>query len=68
MPGWRGALTTVYAATMDVPGNTYVGPDGLREMQGWPVSVGRSRAASDPDLAKALWVRSEELSGVGYPL
>lgn len=68
MPAWRGALTTVYAATMDVPGNTYIGPHGLREMQGWPVSVGRSRSASDPDLAKALWAKSEELSGVRFPL
>jgi NAD(P)-dependent dehydrogenase (short-subunit alcohol dehydrogenase family) len=68
MPGWRGALTTVYAATMDVPGNTYIGPDGPREMTGWPVSVGRSRAASDPELARALWDRSEELSGITFPL
>jgi len=68
MPAWRGALTTVYAATMDVPGNTYIGPHGIREMQGWPVSVGRSRLASDPELAKALWVRSEELTGVSFPL
>jgi hypothetical protein len=67
MPPWRGALTTVYAATMDLPGNTYIGPHGLREMRGWPVSVGRSRAASDPGLAKALWARSEELSGVAFP-
>lgn len=68
MPAWRGALTTVYAATMDVPGNTYIGPDGPREMTGWPVSVGRSRAASDPGLARALWERSEELTGVSFPL
>ncbi len=68
MPAWRGALTTVYAATMDVPGNTYIGPHGLREMQGWPVSVGRSRLASDPDLARALWAKSEELTGVTFPL
>lgn len=68
MPAWRGALTTVYAATMDLPGNTYIGPHGVREMHGWPVSVGRSRLASDPDLAKALWERSEELSGVRFPL
>jgi NAD(P)-dependent dehydrogenase (short-subunit alcohol dehydrogenase family) len=68
MPVWRGALTSVYAATMDVPGNTYIGPDGLREMQGWPVSVGRSRSASDPVLAAALWERSEELTGVAFPL
>ncbi len=68
MPTWRGALPTLYAATMDVPGNTYVGPDRLGEMRGWPVNVGRSRAASDPDLAKALWARSEQLSGVAFPL
>ena len=68
MPVWRGALTTVYAATMDVPGNTYIGPHGLREMAGWPVAVGRSRDATDPALARALWERSEELSGVRFPL
>ena len=68
MAPWKGALPTLFAATMDVPGNTYVGPHRLREMSGWPVSVGRSRSACDPDLAKALWVRSEELSGVSFPL
>ena len=26
MPAWQGALPTLYAATMDVPGNTYLGP------------------------------------------
>ena len=67
MPIWQGALPTLYAATMDVPGNTYIGPDRLSEMRGWPVVVGRSRSASDPDLAKALWARSEALSGVSFP-
>ena len=68
MPAWKGALPTLWAATMDVPGNTYVGPHRLSEMQGWPVAVGRSHAAGDPGLARALWERSEELSGVGFPL
>ncbi len=67
MAPWRGALPTLFAATMDVPGNTYIGPDRLSEMRGWPVSVGRSRAASDPELAKALWSKSEQLSGVSFP-
>lgn len=53
---------------MDVPGNTYVGPDGLKEMRGWPVGVGRSRRALDPDLARALWACSEELSEISFPL
>ncbi len=68
MPAWKGALTTLYAATMDVPGNTFIGPGGFLEMSGWPTSVGRSQAASDPDLAKELWLRSEELTGVRFPL
>ena len=63
MPAWQGALPTVYAATMDVPGNSYVGPGGLRELFGWPVLVGRSAAAGDPDLAARLWACSEELVG-----
>lgn len=68
MPAWRGALPTLYAATMDVPGNTYVGPHRGRELTGWPTGVGRSRKASDPDLAKALWAKSESLTGVAFPL
>jgi NAD(P)-dependent dehydrogenase (short-subunit alcohol dehydrogenase family) len=67
MPTWKGALTVLYAATMDVPGNTFIGPGGRLEMTGWPTGVGRSREACDPDLAKALWTRSEELTRVRFP-
>ncbi|MBJ7356043.1 oxidoreductase [Nocardioides sp.] len=67
MPSWQGALPTLYAATMDVPGNTYLGPHRLREMVGWPTPVGRSDRALDPDLARALWDESERLSGVTFP-
>jgi NAD(P)-dependent dehydrogenase (short-subunit alcohol dehydrogenase family) len=68
MKPWQGALPTLYAATMDVPGNTYVGPHALGEMRGWVTGVGRSQRALDPELAKALWAESERLSGVGFPL
>ncbi|CAB4721718.1 MAG: SDR family NAD(P)-dependent oxidoreductase [Actinobacteria bacterium] len=68
MPPWRGALPSVYAATMDVPGNTFVGPHALGEMYGWPTSVGRSRSALDPDLARRLWEASEAMTGVGFGL
>jgi NAD(P)-dependent dehydrogenase (short-subunit alcohol dehydrogenase family) len=68
MPAWQGALPTLYAATMDVPGNTYLGPHRLREMSGWPAPACRSDRALDPDLAKALWAESERLSGVTFPL
>jgi hypothetical protein len=52
---------------MDVPGNRYGGPHGPGETLGWPTLVGRSPAASDPELAKALWARSEDLTGTPFP-
>jgi NAD(P)-dependent dehydrogenase (short-subunit alcohol dehydrogenase family) len=64
----QGALPTMYAAVEDVPGNGYVGPDGRREMRGHPTLVGRSPAASDASMARRLWERSEELTGVRFPL
>ncbi|GGS84323.1 oxidoreductase [Streptomyces cinerochromogenes] len=63
-----GALPTLYAATQDLPGAAYVGPDGIAEMRGAPTLVGRSAAASDPAAARRLWTLSEELTGVQWPL
>ncbi|WP_251093995.1 oxidoreductase [Streptomyces sp. Caat 7-52] len=63
-----GALPTLYAATQDLPGAAYVGPDGPAEMRGAPTLVGRSAAASDPVAARRLWTLSEELTGVGWKL
>ncbi len=68
MPAWRGALCTVYAATMDIPGDTYIGPHGRLELHGWPSAARRSKAAEDPVLARRLWEESEKLSGVAFPL
>jgi NAD(P)-dependent dehydrogenase (short-subunit alcohol dehydrogenase family) len=63
-----GALPTLYAATQDIPGGSYVGPDGIAEQRGHPTLVGRSGAASDAASARRLWERSEELTGVRFPL
>jgi NAD(P)-dependent dehydrogenase (short-subunit alcohol dehydrogenase family) len=63
-----GALPTLFAATQDIPGGSYVGPDGLGEQRGHPTLVGRSGAASDLASARRLWERSEELTGVHFPL
>ncbi|MGW6518303.1 oxidoreductase [Streptomyces sp. NPDC054950] len=65
--GRAGALPTLYAAVRDLPGASYVGPDGLFEMRGAPTLVGRSPAASDPAAALRLWTVSEELTGVTFP-
>jgi NAD(P)-dependent dehydrogenase (short-subunit alcohol dehydrogenase family) len=63
-----GALPALYAATMDLPGMTYVGPGGLQEMRGHPAIAGRSSAALDAATAARLWQLSEELTGVTFPL
>jgi NAD(P)-dependent dehydrogenase (short-subunit alcohol dehydrogenase family) len=62
-----GAQPTLVAATRDLPGGSYLGPDGLGEMRGAPTLVGRSRAASDPHDAQRLWMESEQLTGVTFP-
>jgi NAD(P)-dependent dehydrogenase (short-subunit alcohol dehydrogenase family) len=61
-----GALPTLYAATVDLPGAAYVGPDGLFEQRGHPKLVDMSGAAKDADTARRLWEVSEELTGVRY--
>ena len=63
-----GALPTVYAVSQDLPGGSYVGPDGRSELRGNPTLVGRTAEASDPKVAAALWTASEELTGVSFPL
>src|SRR5947209_13285864 len=63
-----GALPTLYAATQDIPGDSYVGPDGFQEQRGHPKRVGRSDAAGDEEVARELWRLSEELTGVSFPL
>jgi hypothetical protein len=63
-----GARPTVYAATEDIPGNSYVGPDGFQESRGKPTLVGRTKYATDEKMAAGLWELSEELTGVTFPL
>jgi NAD(P)-dependent dehydrogenase (short-subunit alcohol dehydrogenase family) len=61
----RGALPTLYAATVeDLPGGTYVGPDGPLEWAGHPTVVTAKAAAYDEGDARRLWEVSEELTGV----
>ena len=59
-----GALPTLYASTADIPGASFVGPNGRGQTRGTPTLVGRSDAAADATLARRLWDLSEELTGV----
>jgi hypothetical protein len=63
----RGALPTLAAAVRDLPGGSYLGPDGFQELRGHPTLVGRTPEASDPDLARLLWEESARLTGVDQP-
>jgi NAD(P)-dependent dehydrogenase (short-subunit alcohol dehydrogenase family) len=63
-----GALPTLYAAVIDLPSGTYIGPDGLFEQRGHPKRIGSNAASRDPDVARRLWDLSEELTGVTYKI
>ncbi len=63
----RGALPTLFAATEpDLPGGTFVGPDGIGESRGHPHIVTGSKRAYDEAVAARLWEVSQQLTGVSY--
>lgn len=61
----HGALPTLYAATQDVPGNAYVGPDGFGSIKGYPTVRKPSKAGLDEIKAGELWRATVALTGVG---
>jgi NAD(P)-dependent dehydrogenase (short-subunit alcohol dehydrogenase family) len=63
-----GALPTLYAATADIPGDSFAGPGGFMEQRGAPKLVERTAAARDATVARRLWDVSEELTGARFPL
>jgi NAD(P)-dependent dehydrogenase (short-subunit alcohol dehydrogenase family) len=63
-----GALPTLYAAVADIPSGSFAGPGGVGGQHGHPKLVSSSRSAKNPAIAKALWAKSEELTGVTYDL
>jgi NAD(P)-dependent dehydrogenase (short-subunit alcohol dehydrogenase family) len=63
-----GALPTMYAATQDLPGGSYVGPDGFMQGRGRPTIVKSTKASHETEVAGKLWAKSEELTGVSFPL
>ena len=64
-----GALPTLRAATdPTVLGGQYYGPDGFRELRGYPKLVDSSRQSHDREIQQRLWAVSEELTGVTFPV
>jgi NAD(P)-dependent dehydrogenase (short-subunit alcohol dehydrogenase family) len=61
----QGAWPTLQAATgAHVQGGDYLGPQGLGEVSGRSGPARATRDARDPKLARELWERSVDLTGV----
>ncbi|MCR3750432.1 SDR family NAD(P)-dependent oxidoreductase [Lentzea californiensis] len=68
-PATAGALPTLRAATdPSVLGGQYYGPDGLAERRGHPRLVASSSDSYDLTAQQRLWVVSEDLTGVRFPV
>ena len=64
----HGALPTLRAALDPaIPPGAYVGPDGPFELWGRPTTVGASKAATDPELAAAVFEAGLSAVGAQWP-
>ncbi|MEU6787778.1 hypothetical protein ABZ912_52040 [Nonomuraea angiospora] len=52
----------------DLPGGSYIVPDGPLQLRGKPTGRTRERAIRDMATAARLWQLSERLTGVTSPL
>ncbi len=62
----QGALPTLYAATADVTGGGYYGPDGEGETSGYPGPATISEYAQAPGIGTELWGFSERETGLKF--
>ena len=61
----RGALPILFAATQDVAGNAYVGPDGPGSVRGYPKVRKPGTVGLDPAAATSLWAAASTKVGIG---
>jgi NAD(P)-dependent dehydrogenase (short-subunit alcohol dehydrogenase family) len=61
----KGALPLLYAATQDIPGGSYVGPNGIGHLRGYPTVHKTSKRAMATNVAQRLWDVSAELTSTG---
>ncbi len=62
-----GAQATLFAATADIPGGSFVAPRGFAHMRGSPTVAIPSRGAQDAAVARRLWALSASLTGIDWP-
>ena len=64
-----GALPTLRAATDPaVRGGQYYGPDGFRELRGYPVLATSSKQSQGVAVQERLWTVWKELTGITFPV
>lgn len=64
MSAAQGALPSVYAGVEPIPGGAYIGPNGFREIWGWPAPGKVDPAAADPTTGTRLFAVSADATGV----
>lgn len=60
----HATLPVLFAATQDVAGNAYVGPDGPGSIKGHPLVRRAGRKGLGAATARQVWAATEELTGV----
>lgn len=64
-----GALPILRAATDPAAvGGTYYGPDAFGQLTGYPVVVTSTTRSHNRQAQRRLWVESEQLTGITYPV
>ncbi|WP_309615921.1 oxidoreductase [Salinibacterium sp.] len=63
-----GALPVLYAATANIAGGSFTGPERFMHMRGGAELIGRSKFAKNAAVARRLWNASEQMTGVTFPL
>ncbi|GAB4036023.1 oxidoreductase [Spirosoma jeollabukense] len=68
MDPWQGALTALFAATSpEAIKGGYYGPDGEKELTGYPAPAFINETAANRAEAETLWAYAEKETGVSFP-
>jgi len=62
----KGILPALFAATQEISGGTFVGPNGFRQLRGFPAIVQSSKNGNNTQLGQRLWQLSESLTGTRF--
>lgn len=69
MSAAKGSLPSLMGATEpSLSGGEYIGPDGFRQMRGYPTVLNSSSRSHDLQLAARLWELSEELTSFRFSI